>query len=375
MEKFYNPVKIYQGKDSLQELKNTVNELAARNILLLTYHQDVMKHEVMNEVLDILDQYHVVTKVFTVSNPDINDLYQLYNDTKDESIDLVIAVGGGSVLDVAKSLCCLYADKDDSVNDIRHKIKNKQYKKPKCHWLGLPTTCGTGSEVTCWATIWDREQESKLSLESQQNYAYAVFVDPRLLTSMPKSLVVSSALDATAHATEAYWAKHTNMISKIYALSAIQMILPHLEAIMAGDQRLVHYDALSKGSMLAGMAFSNTKTTACHSISYPLTLNYNIPHGAAVSLLIEPVMKKNLMILDNQEQLLSAFGIKNVDELGSKIKNYLQQVGIETSLKKWNVKKEDLKVLVSHCFTAGRMENNPRDLDENDVYDILESIY
>lgn len=375
MEKFYNPVKIYQGKDSLKEFKNTVDELKIKNILLLVYHQDVLKHEVINELLDILNKYHVFTKVFTVSNPDISDLYQLYTDTKDENIDLVVAVGGGSVLDVAKSLCCLYVDQDASVTDIRYKIKNKLYKKPKCHWLGLPTTCGTGSEVTCWATIWDHQQETKLSLESQQNYAYAVFVDPRLLTSMPKSLVVSSALDASAHATEAYWAKHTNMISKIYALSAIRMIFTHLDAIMAGDHELGHFDALSKGSMLAGMAFSNTKTTACHSISYPLTLNYNIPHGAAVSLLIEPVMKKNLIVLDNQEQLLSAYGVQNVEELGCKIKKYLQRVGIETSLKNWNVKKEDLKFLVSHCFTAGRMENNPRDLDENDVYDILESIY
>ena len=89
-------------------------------------------------------------------------LYEIYNETKNENYELVIAVGGGSVLDVGKSLCCLYAKPVDSLEAMRNMIAAKTYSKPHCKWIGIPTTAGTGSEVTCWATVWDSEHNKKI---------------------------------------------------------------------------------------------------------------------------------------------------------------------------------------------------------------------
>ncbi|MEG0591845.1 MAG: phosphonoacetaldehyde reductase [Coprobacillus sp.] len=375
MEKFYNPVKIYQGVDCLQELSTVIEKINSHKVLLLTYNQEIINHVVIKDMLSHLKDVEVIHHVMEVSNPDLSDLHELYTKTNENQIDLVIAVGGGSVLDVAKSLCCLYGYDEQTQEEIRQRIKNKEYENPKCPWIGMPTTSGTGSEVTCWATIWDRQKDSKLSLENQDNYAYAVFVDPRLTTSMPLQLIVSSALDAVAHATEAYWSKNTNTISRIYALKAIYTIFPHLERIVAGDHSLENFDALSQGSMLAGLAFSNTKTTACHSISYPLTLHYQIPHGVAVSLLLAPIMQANYELIDEVEDLLTAYGVERVDQVAKKIQRLLSSVNIETSLSQWGVQKEELNDLTKHCFTAGRMENNPKDLTQDEVLSILNKIY
>ena len=121
---------------------------------------------------------------------------------------------------------------------------------------------------------------------------------------MPLKLAVSSALDAAAHAVESYWAEGTNCVARALALQAIRMIMGNLDGLFEGKAEA--HDAMAKGSMLAGLAFSNTKTTACHSISYPLTMRYHIPHGAAVSMLLAPVMQLNAPMIDDLPALLRA---------------------------------------------------------------------
>lgn len=372
MNTYYNPVRTYQGAGSLAVLPQLVKDLNPGRILMLIWDESVLQNRYIKETAAVYaDKLDI--KTFAWSNPELFQLYEMYNETRNGKYGLVIAVGGGSVLDVGKSLCCLFAQEIESVDAMRSLIEYKTYKKPACKWIGVPTTAGTGSEVTCWATVWDSEHDKKYSVDTQDNYAYAAIVDPVLASSMPVKLAVSSALDAVCHAAESYWAKASNTVSRAAALAAIKIIMDNLEGLLCGKEEA--HDCMAQGSMLAGMAFSNTRTTACHSISYPLTMQYHIPHGVAVSILLAPVMRLNMPYIRRREELLAAFGVADVKELGEKINTILEKSGSPCKLSQWGAKEEDFEEIIEHSMTKGRADNNPADLTAQNVKEILEAVF
>lgn len=374
MNFYYNPVRLHWGEHCLAEIKEEMQQLQAENILIIKWNEKALENQAGKELYEAISSHHVTELVFAKSNPDIHDLYDVYQQHKTERPDVIIAVGGGSVLDMAKSLAAILNDAYTSVEELREAIANKKTGIPECPWIGIPTTAGTGSEVTCWATVWDSEKGAKLSLESKQNYAYAAYIDPEFTMSMPIQLVVSSALDAVAHATESYWAKAHNMVSDIYALKAISMIMDNLEKLVQTRDKK-YYLAMAEASMLAGRAFSNTKTTACHSISYPLTLGYKIPHGIAVSMLLPSLLRINWEQISETAPLLRAYGVSTPEGAGQKVIHLMDLADISHQLSQWNVKEEDLENIAAHCFTKGRMENNPVNLSKEDVVNILKNIW
>lgn len=374
MNFYYNPVRLYWDFKCIKDLGPCIEGLNVKKILLIKWSEIALDNSAGKEMYEMLSEYEVSEIIFEKSNPDINDLYELYKEQCKGKPELIIAVGGGSVLDVAKSLAAILDNDYSNIDELRQAIIRKDTGKPYCPWIGMPTTSGTGSEVTCWATIWDGEKGSKLSLENNENYAYAAFVNPQFTASMPIKLVVSSALDAVAHATESYWAKAHNLVSGVNAIRAINLIMTNIEKIIESpDEEL--YLAMAEASMLAGRAFSNTKTTACHSISYPLTLHYGIPHGVAVSMLLPSLLKVNEKKIENMDDLLSAYGVNDIDGAGNKIFAILNKVGISYKLSEWGIKEEEIGIIADNCFTKGRMENNPVDLNKEDVEEILRNIY
>ena len=375
MNYYYNPVRTYQGYGSLNQLSKLAQTCASpeSTILLLVWNESVLE---IPEIAAFVAQekYHLMVQPFTASNPELTQLYEMYCQTRMLNVGLVIAIGGGSVLDVGKSLCCLYGKDISSEEDLRSMIRTKTYGSPACPWIGIPTTAGTGSEVTCWATIWDSPNNAKYSVDTPENYAYAAVVDPTLAASMPLKLAVSSALDAVAHATESYWAKASNTVSKALSLRAIRTIMGSIDTLLADSTNQDAHDAMAKGSMLAGLAFSNTRTTACHSISYPLTMQCHIPHGVAVSLLLGPVLDLNLPAIADVDALLDAFGVKEPYQAGERITAILEAAGHRVHLRQWGASEEMLPELVAHSITKGRADNNPVELTETVVYNILKSI-
>lgn len=375
MNCYYNPVRTYQGYGSLDQLSHLAQECASleSTILLLVWNESVLEvPEIAKFVAN--EKYHLVVQLFTASNPELTQLYEMYCQTRMLNVGLVIAIGGGSVLDVGKSLCCLYGREIPSAEALRKMIQSKAYGTPNCRWIGVPTTAGTGSEVTCWATIWDSPNNAKYSVDTPENYAYAAVVDPTLAASMPLKLAVSSALDAVAHATESYWAKASNAASKALALRAIRTVMENIDELLVNNDSRTAHDAMAKGSMLAGLAFSNTRTTACHSISYPLTMQCHIPHGVAVSLLMGPVLELNLPAIEDVDALLDAFGVNEPYQVRERITAILEAAGHPVRLTRWGASEEMLPELVAHSITKGRADNNPVELTETVVYNILKSI-
>ena len=375
MNRYYNPVRTLEGAGCVSRLEEVLEgmDLVRKNVLLLVWGEPLLENPAFAGLLGEGSAFAVRPMIFRASNPTVEQLYDAYRETRDFAPEVVVAVGGGSILDVGKSLCCLYGREIPDVDALRDLIVHKAYGHPAARWIGIPTTAGTGSETTCWATIWDPERDAKRSVECQENYAWAALVDPELAAGMPLKLAVSSALDAVAHAVESYWAKGSNCVSRALALEAIRTVMGSMEDLLAGKREA--HDAMARGSMLAGLAFSNTKTTACHSISYPLTMHYGIPHGVAVSILLSPVLQLNAPVLDDPEPLMVALGTADAAELGSRICSYLTRSGQAASLQAWGAKREELPHMAELGITKGRADNNPAPLDPATILSILEQIY
>ena len=375
MNSYYNPVRTIEGPGSLLHLPGILEEMKLENrrVLAVAWGEAVFEHEVFSR----LSEFEVKTLVFAASNPTVKQLFETYCATASFAPDVVVAVGGGSIMDVGKSLCCMYGSGIRDEEELREHIHNKDFGTPETRWIGVPTTAGTGSEVTCWATIWDPERNEKRSVENHKNYAYAALVDPELTAGMPLKLAVSSALDAVAHGVEAYWARGTNTVSRALALQAVRTVMSSMEDLLSGTPqiRAGARDAMARGSMLAGLAFSNTKTTACHSISYPLTMHCGIPHGAAVSMLLAPVLELNQGKVEEMEPLLEALGVENGKMLGERIRSFLERSGQPSSLRDWGVPYEKCGFLAELGMTKGRADNNPAEITAETIRNILESIY
>lgn len=373
LNRYYNPVQSFEGPGCTAELTTLLQkmELKEGRLLLLVWSEKVLKLPAFAGLAD--NGFTVCSMVFQASNPTVSQLFETYQATREFRPEVVVAVGGGSIMDVGKSLCCLYGKDLPDEDSLRQLIAEKNYGRPAARWIGVPTTAGTGSEVTCWATIWDPEQDAKRSVECHENYAWVALVDPELAVGMPTALAVSSALDAVAHAVESYWARRTNAVSRGLALEAIRTIMGHMDGLLAGTMEA--HDAMARGSMLAGLAFSNTKTTACHSISYPLTMHCGIPHGAAVSMLLGPVFRLNAPALDRPAPLLEALGVSGADELEGRIRNILYRSGQPATLQEWGAQREDLPHLAQLGMTKGRADNNPLPIDPATILSILEHIY
>ncbi|WP_067730922.1 phosphonoacetaldehyde reductase [Oceanobacillus damuensis] len=377
MGNFYNPVRVKIG--TLNVIKDVLDTIKPQYSKIILMHRggDFSESVAGRNLYKSLEGFEVKQIGVNISNPDVEDLFHYYKQIEKFDYQCIVGIGGGSVLDLSKSLAALKNMKIDSTTNLRSVIKQKLYNENQniVPWIGIPTTSGTGSEVTCWATIWDRENGVKMSVDSEHLYAHSAIIDPTLTVSLPKGLTASTALDALCHATEAYWSRSSNEISRIYSLEAIKRIVNNFEKVVdqPGDIQLRKEIAL--GSLYAGLAFSNTRTTACHSISYPLTLELGVVHGIATSITLAKVMEINFKSIIENDKLLQAFGVSSVSKVQGLIEHFHQLSGSSSKLRDYKANEEIIEKVASNAFTKGRMDNNPVALTQEDVKQILLSIY
>lgn len=287
-------------------------------------------------------------------------------------IETIIAVGGGSAIDIAKGIAAFQdASKNETrtLDEITESIKGGAYKGRKYpEIIAVPSTSGTGSEVTQWATVWDERKACKFSIDAPGLKPVLALIVPELTASMPPSMTLSTGLDTMCQAIEAYWSRHTTPLVQEIAYRAIQLVIAFLQKGLDEPRDLETRENLCRASVLAGLAFSQTRTTACHSISYPLTLMFGIPHGLAASITLDPVGQINRGHFPNDDELFALF-----EPFGG-IAGYIDSAceGIlRMRLAAFGVTASDIPKIVENAFTAGRMNNNPVVLSKDDIFDIL----
>jgi len=285
------------------------------------------------------------------------------------TVEKIIAIGGSSTIDAAKAIIAFFGmlNKDFTITD---EIENKLYLNNSFRvkkFIAVPTTSGTGSEVTKWATLWDDKRKLKFSVDAEWLMPTDVWLVPELTVSLSARQTLSTGLDAFVQACEAYWARKSDSLARALAVQSVTMIYEYLPHALKNGQDLFVREELQTGSLLAGLAFSRTSTTACHSISYPITALFGVEHGFAVALTLVQVAKRNISAVDCGK-LLNAVG--SLDSL----RNWLDGLCVEIQplrLSAFGILQKDIPNIVKRSFTAGRMDNNPVIFSEEDVAKIL----
>ena len=236
----------------------------------------------------------------------------------------------------------------------------------------IPTNHGTGSEVTKWGTIWNFDSNTKYSVSDDCLYPNIAILDPSLCLSLPIDQSVIVTLDALSHSLESIWSKDSNNQSTDYASKAIVLILDNIEKLKTDPSNLKFRKNLLEASNLAGLAFSNTLTNAAHSISYPLTSMFDIPHGIASSITLVSLLKICLPKIKNQiSSICKDLNGISIDKFLFRIDQIPNGI-LKYKLSDWGVLEKDIPIISKKSLT--KVEKYIKPLDEKNINDILYSI-
>jgi alcohol dehydrogenase len=305
-------------------------------------------------------------------NPAIADLEALAGELRPAGGTGLIALGGGSAIDTAKVLAVLLAD---ATADLRALLRGGELARSArpLPVMAVPTTAGTGSEVTPFATVWDGAAKRKHSLASPRLFPRAAFLDPELTVGVPPATAVAAGLDALAQALEAIWNVHANPVTTAHATEAVRIALAALPALAGGNEPGPGQRAdLLYASLLAGLAISHTRTALAHAMSYPITAHLGVPHGLACGLALPAVLEFNAAADDGRlARLAATVGCGTAAELGRRLAGLLAVLGIDGYLGKYRVDLGRLAELAPEMIDPARAGNNLRPAGVAEVRGIL----
>ena len=283
----------------------------------------------------------------------------------------LIAMGGGSVIDTCKAIAAqLAAGPDWLVQHFQRGAKfPERFDLPDI--IAIPTTAGTGSEVTMWATIWDDVAKLKYSLSHPALYPKIALVDPVLTASCGEELTVTAGLDALSHAMESVWNRSANTVSDTLAERAIRLIVRTLPKLINSPRDLVLRTDLNAGSLLAGLAFSNTRTALAHSISYPLTAELGVPHGLACSLTLSEILRLNGPQVERLRPILNALDCTDVDGGTRAIDAFFSKVRLGELVHRYLPGADTVNRIRTTFISPGRAENNITPIDHEGAKQVL----
>lgn len=371
----FNPVNINFGRGRRSEL---LPILGGRKCLIVTSYggrQRLAADPILSRALEV-SRHNWVDGI--KSNPDMRELQNVIDSLAGAKIEVIVAVGGGSVIDGAKVLAVALSPRANGLA-LRELIDvGSDFPFGMAVPLfAVPTTAGTGSEVTPFATIWDYEKKQKMSLSGPAVYPHGAIVDPELTDSLPYDITCSSGLDAVNQAAESIWNKSMTPVSEAYAQQALRLGFEALPKLLDNLESKTARDAMAHASVLAGLAISQTRTALCHAISYPLTAHFGIPHGFACAFPMIEVLRHNLVSGDSRfERLARTLGHStdtSTENLLMRFESLLSATRVRAHIKQQVAELHQIIHLIDEMFTPGRADNNLVPADREIVRNILVS--
>ena len=299
-------------------------------------------------------------------NPTVANVDALAARLRDERVDCVVAVGGGSVMDCAKAACCLVKTDEPSVRAFH--TGGKKFGKECIPLIAVPTTAGTGSEVTPFAVLDDTEQGVKGPIAADAFYPLLAIVDPALTFSLPGTVTAATGLDALSHAMEGYWSKNHQPLCDSMAMESGRLIFKYLPAVYENPANETARSAMSYAALLAGMAFQLPKNAMVHACSFPLSNRFHMPHGTACAFTLEFALKLNTPATDGRMEAFVAYcGFEGVDAMADAIQKLKRDGGLPCTLAEAGIPSDAVEVLIRESFHP-LMNNNPVQVTEDDLY-------
>lgn len=353
--RFHNPVDTRFGWGSLLQLAHITEH---QQVTLVTF-PEARGLGLVDRIQDLLGDRLVYVIEDVQPNPDVSQLRNTYERFWQQAGDChtVIAVGGGSAIDTAKAL--IVGTESGSFDELLALLATgKPFVPPRSKLLiAAPTTAGTGSEVTPWATIWDSASHKKYSLHLECTWPKVAIIDPQLMLTVPGGVTVSTGLDALSHALESVWNVNANPISDTFAISAIADILECLPLLRRDLSNEDLRSRMALAALKAGLAFSNTKTALAHSISYEMTLRHGLPHGIACSFTLPLVLGLAWGHDEARDRTLQRIFGDDLDKAQDQLRDFLHSLDVKTEFSDYGVTAEQAEQMITFAMQGARGKN------------------
>ncbi|HEY4787208.1 MAG TPA: iron-containing alcohol dehydrogenase [Bacteroidales bacterium] len=376
---FHNPRRLVFGAGSLGQMAEDYLSLGLKRLFILTI-PSILKQ--LDEVIGLLQSKGIIVKVSTYvkGEPTFSDFDELLAEAKDFGTDSIAGIGGGSVLDLAK----LVAAQLYNTQSVESIVGNGLLKGRSTYLICLPTTSGTGSEVSPNAILLDQEDKAKKGIISPFLVPDAAYIDPVLTLGLPPSVTAFTGIDAFTHCIEAYTNRYAHPMVDVIALEGIKLIFENLKKAVDNGQDIEARTNLALGSLYGGMCLGPVNTAAVHALAYPLGSEFKVGHGLSNALMLPYVMDFNLpATIDKYIQIALIIGAKTGSSKFETAKNGIEAIrqiirdcSVPSHLSIIGIPADAIEKLVVSAFEVQRLlKNNPREVSLDDIRMIYQNAY
>jgi alcohol dehydrogenase class IV len=379
------PKKTYFGIGAVEKIREAIKVLKVSNALIIT-DRGVINADLVDTLMKELRSTTVKTSIFDEVEPEPT-VESVENAAKSlektGGVDLLIAVGGGSVMDTAKCVN-IVAMNGGSILDYEYDIENPRPIRKLFPFIAVPTTAGTGSEATIWAVFIDAKRKLKTGATDPKLIADVAILDPNMTKTMPPTLTAATGMDALTHAIEAYVSIYANPITDAFSVQAIKLIAESLRTAVEDGENMEARANMILASFMAGSAFSNSSLGIVHEMAEVLGGFYRISHGITNTLVLPHVMEFNLSANVEKFTKIAEFMGADVNGLDvneaskksvSAVKELSRDIGLPQTLREVGVKREDIPALVERTFKWANESGNPREVSTKQLRALYEKAY
>lgn len=370
----------YHGAGAINSIAEEAKGRGFEKALVVT-DPDLIKFNVTSKVTKVLDDAGLAYEVYSdvKANPTIENVQTGVEAFKNSGADYMIAIGGGSAMDTAKAIGIIINNPEFA--DVRSLEGVAPTKKAAVPTFAVPTTAGTAAEVTINYVITDVEKNRKFVCVDPHDIPVVAFIDPDMMSSMPKGLTAATGMDALTHAIEGFTTKAAWEMTDMMHLKAIEIISQSLRGAVENTPE--GREGMALGQYIAGMGFSNVGLGIVHSMAHPLGAVYDTPHGVANAIILPTVMEYNAECTgDKYKYIAAAMGVEGTENMSVEeyrkaavdaVKKLSTDVGIPTDLKDI-VKEEDLDFLAESAYADACRPGNPKDTSVEEIKELYKSL-
>ena len=367
-----NPTKVIFGAGELTKLSSIVDDVAGPDsrVFLVTGLHSLRAQGTLQSVLSDLGEARVTLFDEASPFPSPGLVDRALEECRATAAHLVVAIGGGSPLDLGKAVAILMGHEGTSQE---YGSGEKTLQRRGIPFIAVPTTSGSSSEVTPFAAIWDMEAKRSMRLGSPLAFPEVAIVDPELTMSMPKALAAVTGMDAFTSAFEAYWSIESEPLADAIELEVIRLFAANLErSCIQAD--LESRSSCALAATMSGIAYSNSRPNACHAIGNPLTIFWGAEHGQAVGITLASLLAWNAPAISRKlPALWNALGVNDLNEATNRIAQIIDRCGMESRLSGLGVRDADMETLLDN-IRWDRLGVLPRTLGREDARVLLQGL-
>lgn len=370
------------GMDTVAQIPEEIKKLGGKRVFIVT-DKGVVEAGLLEKVVEPLKTEKLMFQVFAQVEPEppIENLLEAHRMAKSAGVDVFVGLGGGSSMDVTKVASALMTQEAD----VRDLFGVEKVTKPGFPTIMVPTTSGTGSEVTRMAVFTDKQENLKKVVSSHAITANVAIVDPMLAVTMPPKVTASTGIDAFIHAVESYVALNASPLTDPMALEATRLIAENLGPAVANGQDFQARYNMALGSLMAGITLNNAGVGAVHALAYPVGAEYHVPHGIAnvvtftqtmeyISMANVPKFVRLAEVMGEPVEAISPreAAVRGIKAMG----DLVEAIGLPHSLRDIGVDRDKIPSMAEAAFKEKRLlGNTPRQLTEEDIRKIFENAF